>query len=560
MKTISILTLMLVALSLFFSSAAASIVSIENGQVNSVGETASMNLTLDSVPAGLAGYNISVSIADPSIATITGMTFPQWAILNKTRTFPSSLATFAAVDLMDQIQPQATQVPLGNLTFQGLKKGSTAVQIIVNRMDDDSGNPVSPSVRSGTFVVNSLQLLGNISVSSTPPGAAIVLDASDQGYVTPYLLTGVTAGQHWINLSMSGFQNVSQQVQVTGGQTAMVNLALIPSTVPVANFTGTPVSGMAPLTVQFNDTSTNSPTGWAWDFGDNNSTNSTEKDPIHTYFSAGIYTVNLTVKNPSGSNSLARINYITAKILPRSLKSKAGIFQNGIWSLDYNGNVSWDDSVIDRQYSWGWSASMPVMGDWNGDGKTEIGVYYGGQWWLDYNGNGVWDGPTIDKYYSFGSPGSIPEVGDWNGDGKTEVGTYNAGIWQLDFNGNGALDGTATDKQYTWGWSASAPVVGDWNGNGDSKIGVYYNGQWWLDYNGNGIRDGGTDKQYTWGWSASAPVVGDWNADGKTKIGAYYGGQWWLDSNGNGIWDGPTVDRFGAFRNTGGIPLVGKWG
>ncbi|WP_281768938.1 kelch repeat-containing protein [Methanoculleus bourgensis] len=37
---------------------------------------------------------------------------------------------------------------------------------------------------------------------------------------------------------------------------------------PTAKFSGTPTSGTAPLTVQFTDTSTGSPTGWAWFFGD----------------------------------------------------------------------------------------------------------------------------------------------------------------------------------------------------------------------------------------------------------------------------------------------------
>jgi hypothetical protein len=41
---------------------------------------------------------------------------------------------------------------------------------------------------------------------------------------------------------------------------------------PVAQFTGNPTSGPAPLTVQFNDSSTGSPTGWAWYFGDENFT------------------------------------------------------------------------------------------------------------------------------------------------------------------------------------------------------------------------------------------------------------------------------------------------
>ena len=37
---------------------------------------------------------------------------------------------------------------------------------------------------------------------------------------------------------------------------------------PVAAFTSTPAFGTVPLTVNFTDTSTGSPTGWAWFFGD----------------------------------------------------------------------------------------------------------------------------------------------------------------------------------------------------------------------------------------------------------------------------------------------------
>jgi PKD repeat protein len=49
----------------------------------------------------------------------------------------------------------------------------------------------------------------------------------------------------------------------------------------VASFTTNITSGAIPLTVQFNDTSPTCPTEWFWDFGDG--TNSTSKNPIHTY-------------------------------------------------------------------------------------------------------------------------------------------------------------------------------------------------------------------------------------------------------------------------------------
>jgi len=80
------------------------------------------------------------------------------------------------------------------------------------------------------------------------------------------------------------------------------------ATAPVANFIGTPASGIAPLTVQFTDTSTGDPTTWLWDFGDGSA--STEQHSIHTYTAAGMYYVNLTVSNSEGSNTLTQTDPI----------------------------------------------------------------------------------------------------------------------------------------------------------------------------------------------------------------------------------------------------------
>ncbi|MGC9435588.1 MAG: PKD domain-containing protein [Methanomicrobiales archaeon] len=73
-----------------------------------------------------------------------------------------------------------------------------------------------------------------------------------------------------------------------------------PERVPVANFTATPETGDAPLTVQFTDTSENNPTSWSWTFGDGGT--STARNASHVYTTAGTYTVNLTVRNVYGSD------------------------------------------------------------------------------------------------------------------------------------------------------------------------------------------------------------------------------------------------------------------
>ena len=83
---------------------------------------------------------------------------------------------------------------------------------------------------------------------------------------------------------------------------------------PTADFSGTPTSGTAPLTVAFTDSSTGSPTSWSWTFGDG--ATSTAQNPTHTYSAAGTSTVALTVTNAGGSDTLTRPGYISATSPP----------------------------------------------------------------------------------------------------------------------------------------------------------------------------------------------------------------------------------------------------
>jgi PKD repeat protein len=78
---------------------------------------------------------------------------------------------------------------------------------------------------------------------------------------------------------------------------------------PVADFSGSPTSGTAPLTVSFTDLSSGSPTAWSWTFGDGGS--SSAQHPSHDYTAAGTYTVSLTVSNACGSDVQTLVDYIT---------------------------------------------------------------------------------------------------------------------------------------------------------------------------------------------------------------------------------------------------------
>jgi hypothetical protein len=67
-----------------------------------------------------------------------------------------------------------------------------------------------------------------------------------------------------------------------------------PAVKPQASFTFTKVG----LKVAFNDTSTNTPTSWLWDFGDGAS--SATENPVHTYAAPGTYLVILNACNSAG--------------------------------------------------------------------------------------------------------------------------------------------------------------------------------------------------------------------------------------------------------------------
>jgi hypothetical protein len=247
---------------------------------------------------------------------------------------------------------------------------------------------------------------------------------------------------------------------------------------------------------------------------------------------------------------------VNFEIIPVSVKSTIGVFSNGVWRFDLNGNGVWDGTPTDGEYPnfiTGVAGAIPVTGDWNGDGTKKIGIYANGVWYLDWNGNGVWDGPNVDKQYdSFtvsGITSPTPVVGDWTGSGTTKIGLFSGGKWYLDWNGNGLWDGSTVDKYYaSFGTTAGdIPVTGDWTGTGITRIGVFRNtGNWYLDINGSGVFETTTtDKQYAFTYvSGDKPVVGDWSGIGKDCIGVVRGGTaWYLDLTCNGVWNGVTTDR-----------------
>ena len=111
----------------------------------------------------------------------------------------------------------------------------------------------------------------------------------------------------------SGIYAVSLTVSGPGGSDTETKAGYITVYEAVdADFSGSPTSGMAPLTVAFTNQSTGDYDTCAWDFGDGG-TSTDCSDPSHGYTSVGVYTVTLMVNGPGGSDIKTKAEYITVK-------------------------------------------------------------------------------------------------------------------------------------------------------------------------------------------------------------------------------------------------------
>jgi len=87
----------------------------------------------------------------------------------------------------------------------------------------------------------------------------------------------------------------------------------IPLFLPTASFTGTPLSGAAPLAVTFTNASSNA-TIYNWSFGD--AIFSSAINPVHTYTNPGVYDVGLMASGSAGVSYLTQSAYVSASSAP----------------------------------------------------------------------------------------------------------------------------------------------------------------------------------------------------------------------------------------------------
>ncbi|MGH3452695.1 MAG: hypothetical protein ACRDQW_18735, partial [Haloechinothrix sp.] len=134
--------------------------------------------------------------------------------------------------------------------------------------------------------------------------------------------------------------------------------------------------------------------------------------------------------------------------------------------------------------------------------------------------------------------GTIPLVGDWDGDGDDTI-----GVLVYDFEVDGPVQWQLRNSNtvgppdivINYGTGRDYPIVGDWDGNGSDTVGVFRRPNGWFLRNSN--TTGVANVAFTYGSRQflELPVVGDWD-DNDTYTPAV-------------LRNRPATDESGGFEN-----------
>lgn len=192
------------------------------------------------------------------------------------------------------------------------------------------------STSSGTIDSFAWDLNGDGMADNTSPG--------------PVTFTYDIPGTYTVTLTVSNASGADSTSQVI-----TVEAPLAP---PVASFSASTTSGIAPLTVDFILTTTEELTSFSWDFnGDGIPDNTVDLVPSFTYSTPGTYTVTLTVTNPAGTDTTSLV--ITVEPAPQPPVASFSVAPAS-GTAPHTVTMSFDPAAVGTVTSFSW--------DFNGDG------------------------------------------------------------------------------------------------------------------------------------------------------------------------------------------------
>ncbi len=172
-----------------------------------------------------------------------------------------------------------------------------------------------------------------------------------------------------------------------------------------------------------------------------------------------------------------------------------------------------------------------AVGDWDGDGKADLAVYR--------NFVGIPENPPPSVFYyrpsgttgvnfrsiSWGAGGDRLVVGDYDGDSKTDAAVFRPtnGIWYI-------LQSSNNLPRYEqWGLSSDRTAPADYDGDRQTDLAIFRDGLWAIRQSSNNAQ---VYRQF--GRTGDRLVAGDYDGDGKADLAIWRSGTFFVSrSNGS---------------------------
>lgn len=201
------------------------------------------------------------------------------------------------------------------------------------------------------------------------------------------------------------------------GSTSATTTVYVDEPLPQGDFYAQPISGNAPLNVQFILTASAAGETYQWWFGDGNPTSgspdSTAAQPSHTYREEGTYTVTLIITNSVGSVTLTKTDLITVSpegstststgigsiYAPHSVQMMfVDVWSNPVTGLEVTFEVSTSSGNIDEILKWfGISNPAAITGNQQAVTSADGTISWLALPQIQYEVSYIWEG----KQYSF---------------------------------------------------------------------------------------------------------------------------------------------------------------
>ncbi|GEM_PF-2469868 len=276
-------------------------------------DTTTLTVTLVGAVAPTANFSgtpLSVPVGNP-------VTFTDSSAPSSGETLNSWLWNFGDGTTSTSQNPSHSYTTTGfktvSLTVDDTGPGGTDVETKLNYLQVTGVASLTALITLESQVGLVLDLSGTTTFGGTPP-YTYGWDYGD-GFTTtgsnPPSHTYATAGSKTITLTVTDFNSVVD--------TATLNVTLVTTLAPTANFSGTPLSVPVGNPVTFTDSSAPSSgetlNSWLWNFGDA-TTSTSQNPPPHSYTTTGPKTISLTVDDtgPGGTDVETKLNYVSVTV------------------------------------------------------------------------------------------------------------------------------------------------------------------------------------------------------------------------------------------------------